>query len=57
MYKSSDVLAHFKEVSIFLEAATQHATREKKRQYIILVKYATTMGCICIKIMKLYTNT
>jgi hypothetical protein len=42
MYESGDVLAHFKGVSIFLEAVAQHATREKKRQYIILVKYATT---------------
>jgi hypothetical protein len=30
MYESSDVLAHFKGVSIFLETATQHATREKE---------------------------
>jgi hypothetical protein len=30
MYESGDVLAHFKVVSIFLEAAAQHATREKK---------------------------
>jgi hypothetical protein len=29
----------------------------KKRQYTILVKYATTTCCICIKIMKLYANT
>jgi hypothetical protein len=43
MYESGDVLAHFKGVSIFLEAAEQHATHEKKRQYIVLVKYATTM--------------
>jgi hypothetical protein len=28
MYESFDVLAHFKGVSIFLEAAAQHATRE-----------------------------
>jgi hypothetical protein len=30
MYESSDVLAHFKGVSIFLEAVAQHATREKE---------------------------
>jgi hypothetical protein len=30
MYESGDVLAHFKGVLIFLEAATQHATREKE---------------------------
>jgi hypothetical protein len=30
MYKSGDVLVHFKGVSIFLEAVAQHATREKE---------------------------
>jgi hypothetical protein len=30
MYELGDVLAHFKGVSIFLEAIAQHATREKK---------------------------
>jgi hypothetical protein len=30
MYESGDVLAPFKGVSIFLEAAAQHATREKE---------------------------
>jgi hypothetical protein len=30
MYESGDVLVHFKGVSIFLEATTQHTTREKK---------------------------
>jgi hypothetical protein len=30
MYVSGDMLAHLKGVSIFLEAATQHATREKE---------------------------
>jgi hypothetical protein len=30
MYELSDVLAHFKGVSIFLEAAAQYATREKE---------------------------
>jgi hypothetical protein len=30
MYESGDVLAHFKGVSIFFEAAAQHATREKE---------------------------
>jgi hypothetical protein len=30
MFESSDVLAHFNGVSIFLEAAAQYATREKK---------------------------
>jgi hypothetical protein len=43
MYESGDVLAHFKGVSIFLEAPTQHATCEKEEEYIVLEKYATTM--------------
>jgi hypothetical protein len=30
MYKLGDVLAHLKGVSIFLKAATQHATCEKE---------------------------
>jgi hypothetical protein len=30
MYQSSDVLAHFKGVSIFLEVAAQHTTCEKE---------------------------
>jgi hypothetical protein len=30
MYKSDDVLAHLKEVSIFFEATAQHATYEKE---------------------------
>jgi hypothetical protein len=30
MYELGNVLAHFKEVSIFLEADPQHTTREKK---------------------------
>jgi hypothetical protein len=30
MYESGDVLAHFKGVLVFLEAAAQHATREKE---------------------------
>jgi hypothetical protein len=30
MYESGDVLAHFKGVSIFLEATTQHTTHEKR---------------------------
>jgi hypothetical protein len=30
MYESGDALAHFKGVSIFLEADAQHATREKE---------------------------
>jgi hypothetical protein len=30
MYESGDALAHFKGVSIFLEAAAQHATHEKE---------------------------
>jgi hypothetical protein len=29
-YEPGDVLAHFKGVSIFLKAATQHTTREKE---------------------------
>jgi hypothetical protein len=36
MYQLGDVLAHFKGVSLFLEAATQHATREKQGcQYFV----------------------
>jgi hypothetical protein len=31
MYELGDVLAHFKRVLIFLEAAAQHATREKEK--------------------------
>jgi hypothetical protein len=31
IYQSGDVLAHFKGVSIFLEAAAQHTTREKEQ--------------------------
>jgi hypothetical protein len=42
MYESDDVLAHFKGVSIFLEAAAQHATREREDAIYFLVKYATT---------------
>jgi hypothetical protein len=38
MYESSDVLAHFKGVSIFLEAAAQHATREKEEAIYCLCK-------------------
>jgi hypothetical protein len=30
MYESGDMLTHFKEVSIFLEDAAQHATSEKE---------------------------
>jgi hypothetical protein len=30
MYELDDVLVHFKGVSIFLEAATQHAAHEKE---------------------------
>jgi hypothetical protein len=30
MYQSSDVLTHFKEVSVFLEAIAQHITCEKE---------------------------
>jgi hypothetical protein len=32
MHESGDVLAHFKGVSIFLEAATQDATHEKEEE-------------------------
>jgi hypothetical protein len=43
MYESGDVLAHFNGVSIFLEAATQHATHEKEEAiYMVLVNYAKT---------------
>jgi hypothetical protein len=40
MYRSSDVLAHFKDVCAFLETVVQHTSHQKKRQYIALVKYA-----------------
>jgi hypothetical protein len=30
MYRSSDVLAHFKGVCAFLEIAVQHASRQKE---------------------------
>jgi hypothetical protein len=30
-YKSGDVLTHFKGVSVFLEAAAPHTTREKEQ--------------------------
>jgi hypothetical protein len=30
MYESGDALAHFKGVSVFLEADAQHATRKKE---------------------------
>jgi hypothetical protein len=39
MYESGDVLAHFKGVSIFLEATAQHATREKEE-----ANYTRTLG-------------
>jgi hypothetical protein len=35
MYESGDVFAHFKGVSIFLEATAQHARREKERGNIL----------------------
>jgi hypothetical protein len=48
MYESGDVLAHFKGVSIFLEAAAQHATREKEGAIYYLCK-------VCINnVMYLY---
>jgi hypothetical protein len=43
MYRSGDVLAHFKGVCAFLETVVQHDSRQKKRQYIALVKYARTL--------------
>jgi hypothetical protein len=43
MYQLSDVLAHFKGISIFLEAAAQHATREKEETIYCPYKYAITM--------------
>jgi hypothetical protein len=30
MYRSSDVLAHFKEVCVFLKTGVQHASRQKE---------------------------
>jgi hypothetical protein len=32
MYRSSDVLAHFKGVCVFLEIVVQHASRQKKEK-------------------------
>jgi hypothetical protein len=43
MYQSGDVLAHFKGVCSFLETTVQYASRQKKRQYIVFVKYARTL--------------
>jgi hypothetical protein len=43
MYESGDVLAHFKRVSIFWKPPHNTLHMRKKRQYIVLVKYATTM--------------
>jgi hypothetical protein len=43
MYWSSDVLAHFKGIFAFLKQLYNTLHVKKKRQYIILVKYARMM--------------
>jgi hypothetical protein len=50
MYKSGDVLALFKGVSIFLEAATQYATREKEEAIYCPCKVCNN------NVMYLYAN-
>jgi hypothetical protein len=42
MYQSGDVLAHFKGISIFWKMPHITLYVRKKRQYTVLVKYATT---------------
>jgi hypothetical protein len=42
MYESGDVLPHFKGVSIFWKPPHNMTHVRKKRQYIVLVMYATT---------------
>jgi hypothetical protein len=48
--ESGDVLAHFKGVSIFLEAAAQHATREKEEAIYCPCKVCNN------NVMYLYTD-
>jgi hypothetical protein len=43
MYRSGDVLAHFKGVCAFLEIVVQRIHVRKNRQHIALVKYARTL--------------
>jgi hypothetical protein len=50
MYELSDVLAHFKGVSIFLKAATQHTTREKEEAIYCTCKVYNN------NVMYLYTD-
>jgi hypothetical protein len=50
MYESGDVLAHFNGVSIFLEAAAQHATHEKEEAIYYPGKICNNNG------MYLYTD-
>jgi hypothetical protein len=50
MYKLGDVLAHFKGVSIFLEATAQHATHEKEEAICCLCKVCNN------NVMYLYTD-
>jgi hypothetical protein len=50
MYESGDVLAHFKGVSIFLEAAAQHATCEKEEAIYCPCKVCNN------NVMYLYTD-
>jgi hypothetical protein len=49
MYDSGDVLAHYKGVSIFLEAATQHTTREKEEAIYCSYK-------VCNNVMYMYKD-
>jgi hypothetical protein len=50
MYEPGDVLAHFKGVSIFLEAAAQHATCEKEEAIYCPCKVCNN------NVMYLYTD-
>jgi hypothetical protein len=50
MHESGYVLAHFKGVSIFLDAAAQHATREKEEAIYYPCKVCNN------NVMYLYTN-
>jgi hypothetical protein len=50
MYKSGDVLAHFKGVPIFLEAVAQHATCENEEEIYCPCKVCNN------KVMYLYKD-
>jgi hypothetical protein len=43
MYQSGAVLAHFKGVLVFFKPPHNTLHMRKKRQYIVLVTYATTL--------------